>query len=58
MNTNPQNSNPFIDDDEERSIENTICNVSDGLLLVKLGLSSSYQETQISPLKTNVYRLI
>ena len=41
MNSNPQNSNPFIDDNNEQSIENTVCNVSDGLRLLQLTLSAT-----------------
>ena len=41
MITNPQNSNPFIDNDDERSIENTVCNVSDGLRLLQMTLSAT-----------------
>ena len=41
MNANPQNSNPFIDDEDERSVENTVCNVSDGLRLLQLTLSAT-----------------
>lgn len=37
---NPQNSNPFIHCDDERSIENTICRVSDGLRMLQLTLSA------------------